>query len=201
LDFDLWDLDVDKFKFETFLQNICDYFNKRNLDCYFTSNQNVTVYKSFIKFKNLLSGYGLTPHKQQVLSIKLEVDTNPNTKSKNQSSVINKYNLIFPILRRDLPSMMAGKICAIFKRGYYLGRDMYDLGWYLSKKIEPNYDYLEEELGINNKQDLVKRLTKLLEEIEVDKLINEVRPFLINNSELFLYSHFQELIRDYREID
>jgi len=92
---------------------------------------------------------------------------------------------------------MAGKICAVFQRGYRLGRDFYDLGWYLTKKVEPNYKYLGEELGIRNKQDLGKRLLDLLTKVDTEKLIREVEPFLMKKEELFLYSRLDKVVRDY----
>ena len=150
-----------------------------------------------IKFHNLLFNFQLSPYRDEILSIKFEIDTHPNPESKFSSSVINKYNLIFPILRRELPSMMAGKICAIFKRGYRLGRDFYDLGWYLTKRIEPNYKYLEKELEIRNKQELGERLLDLFTKVDMEKLISEVEPFLIKKEELFLYSQLDKVIKDY----
>jgi len=133
----------------------------------------------------------------EILSIKFEIDTAPNPESKFSSAVINKYNLLFPVLRSDLPSMMAGKICAIFKRGYRLGRDFYDLGWYLTRRIEPNYKYLEKELGIKNKQVLEEHLLDLFTKIDWEKLMAEVKPFLIKKEELFLYSQLDKVLKDY----
>ncbi len=197
LGFDLWNIKVKEFKFIQLLQYICSYFNKQNFKCKYTYNQKSIGFKSFIKFQDLLSIYGLSLNYKDVLSIKLEVDTQPNPNIKIQTGIINKYNLMFPIVRRDLSSLMAGKICAVFKRGYNLGRDFYDLVWYLSKKIEPNYTYLYDELKIKNKKELIQALLKLTKKMNIPKLISEVRPFLIKEEELFIYSQFNNLIKQY----
>jgi len=197
LDFDLVNLAPEKFQFDRFLNDIVSYFEKQTLHCTFTRNTKSNVYKSMIKFHNLLFNFGLSPYKDEILSLKFEIDTNPNPESRFNSSVINKYNLIFPILSRDISSLMAGKICAVFQRGYRLGRDFYDLGWYLTKRIEPNYKYLEKELGIKNKQDLGKQLLDLLTKVDTEKLIREVEPFLMKKEELFLYSQLDKVVRDY----
>jgi len=197
LDFDLVNLPPEKFQFGKFLDGISSYFEKQTLHCTFTKNTKGTVYKSMIKFHSLLFNFRLSPDRDEVLSIKFEIDTHPNPESKFSSSVINKYNLVFPILRRDISSMMAGKICAVFKRGYRLGRDFYDLGWYLTKRIEPNYKYLEKELGIRNKQEMGERLLDLFTKVDTEKLIGEVEPFLIKKEELFLYSQLDRVVQDY----
>ena len=197
LDFDLVKLERRKFQFPDLLNTVTGYFKKRNLPCSYRENSKRNVYKSMIKFHNLLFDFQLSPYKDEILSIKLEVDTHPNPESKFSSVVINKYNLLFPVLRSDLPSMMAGKICAVFKRGYRLGRDFYDLGWYLTRRIEPNYKYLEKELGIKNKQVLEERLLDLFTKIDWEKLMVEVKPFLIKKEELFLYSQLDKVLKDY----
>jgi hypothetical protein len=96
--------------------------------------------------------------------------------------------------------MMAGKICALFKRGYILGRDIYDLGWYLSKKIEPNYEYLARDLNIKNKEELVRALSRLVRKLDLKKLAAELRPFLTTEDGLLLCLHIPALIEDYSNL-
>jgi hypothetical protein len=200
LDFDLWGIDFRKFVFPGLLEKIRLYFYHYNIECIYTYRHKEPVYRAFLKFKNLLYFYKLKPSPQDLLSIKLEIDVNPNPASKVQTSIINRYNLIFPILRRDLSSMMAGKICALFKRGYILGRDIYDLGWYLSKKIEPNYEYLARDLNIKNKEELVRALSRLVRKLDLKKLAAELRPFLTTEDGLLLCLHIPALIEDYSNL-
>ena len=64
----------------------------------------------------------------------------------------NEYQLSFVIKTYNMSALMASKIAAIFLRGPrgvgkniydYKGRDIYDLLWYMKKKIVPDLDYLK----------------------------------------------------------
>ena len=70
----------------------------------------------------------------------------------------------------------------------------------LSKKVEPNFDYLSGEMNISNRRALIKRLLKKVESVNLEKLAVEVRPFLLRPDDLVLVSHLNELIKSYAEI-
>lgn len=200
LDFDLLRGEGSDFKFPKLMEAIGSYFNRQNCGCRIKVNERMPVYRAFIRFDKVLFEHKLTPQKDETLSIKFEIDTRPNPYSKIETSVVNKYNLIFPVLKRDLPSLMAGKICAIFKRGYSLGRDFYDLGWFLSKKVKPNFEYLRSEINVDNQQELVKKLLKKVKSLDIGRLIDEIRPFLTNPDELVLLTHLEEIMKNYAEM-
>ena len=105
------------------------------------------VQKASVKFGKLLHEAGLSPLPAQKVSIKIEVDTNPPEGASLETRVVNKY---FPIsfLAHDLPSLFAGKLTALFSRKYTKGRDLFDLGWYLSrwKNLVPNLILLQNGL-------------------------------------------------------
>lgn len=106
-----------------------------------------TVQSAFVKFGGLLKDAGLSPFKEQNISLKIEIDTNPPDGAVFRTDIVNKY---FPIsfLSYDLPSLFAGKSHALLSRGYTKGRDFFDLGWYLSrwKDLKPNVALLNNAL-------------------------------------------------------
>ena len=112
-----------------------------------TSKDEKTVHNAFIKFANLKYEAGISPLKNEKLSIKLEIDTNPPEGASLKTDVVNKY---FPLafLSYDLESLFAGKLHALLSRPYYKGRDFFDLGWYLSKwkDLVPNFTLLANAL-------------------------------------------------------
>ncbi|MFH1822904.1 MAG: nucleotidyl transferase AbiEii/AbiGii toxin family protein [Patescibacteria group bacterium] len=64
----------------------------------------------------------------------------------------NEYQLSFIIKTYNMSALMASKIAAVFLRGQYgvgektynyKGRDIYDLLWYMKKKVVPDLDYLK----------------------------------------------------------
>lgn len=106
-----------------------------------------TVRSAFVKFSGLLREAGLTGHKDQKLSIKIELDSNPPEGAGVEVRVVNKY---FPIAFQtyDVPSLFAGKAHCVFARKYIKGRDFFDIGWYLSKwpGLSPNIILLNNAL-------------------------------------------------------
>lgn len=111
-------------------------------------NEEKTVRSAFVKFSGLLSAAGLSGHKEQRLSIKLEIDSNPPGGAGLEVRVVNKY---FPVAFQtyDVPSLFAGKMHCVFSRRYVKGRDFFDVGWYLSKwpGLRPNLILLRNALN------------------------------------------------------
>ena len=107
-------------------------------------NDEKTVQYAMVKFDKLMYEAGISPHKEQKFSIKIEVDTNPPEGAGLKTDIVNKY---FPIsfLSYDIPSLFAGKFHALLSRKYTKGRDFFGLGWYLSrwKDISPNINLLK----------------------------------------------------------
>lgn len=114
-----------------------------------------TVHSALLKFSGILFEVGLSPLKSQKIAIKIEVDTNPPKGGKEESSVYNGL-FTFYMLHYDLPSLYAGKLCAILARSYTKGRDYFDLFWFLSrfKELEPNFAMLNNAMAQTEKAPL-----------------------------------------------
>lgn len=105
------------------------------------------VQSAFVRFTGLLHEGGLSPHRNQNLSVKIEIDTNPPAGALLETALVNRH---FPIafLCHDRSSLFAGKLNAVLCRRYTKGRDFFDLGWYLSRwpKLSPNFVLLQNGL-------------------------------------------------------
>jgi predicted nucleotidyltransferase component of viral defense system len=172
-----------------------------------TPKENKTVASSFIKFNRLLSTFNLSSHAQQKLSIKIEVDCRPPPKFNTTFTMINKEFLI-GIRHYDLPSLFAGKLHAILCRAYAKGRDYYDLIWFISRKIEPNYVLLDKAIQqteqIKHHLDHAKLwelLQKHLEATDFKKIRQDIEPFLADRKELryFEKAYFLQLLQPERQ--
>ncbi|MFH0731626.1 MAG: nucleotidyl transferase AbiEii/AbiGii toxin family protein [Candidatus Omnitrophota bacterium] len=151
-----------------------------------------TVQSGMLKFPGLLQQLGLSAVKEQNLSIKIELDSNPPSGWQLENTLINK-TYVCNITHFALPSLYATKLHACFFRKYIKGRDFYDLIWYLGKKIKPNYKLLNNaikqthgespELGENNIKDF---LLKKLEKIDFCAVKKDVERFLEDENELKL---------------
>lgn len=150
------------------------------------------VHSSLIKFSGLLKELGLSAHKEQKLSIKLEVDSRPPTGWKLASTVVNKAYLM-NIVHFDLPSSFATKLHACFYRGFTKGRDYYDLLWYLTKKIRPNIILLNNAIKQTQKissqitdENFPEFLLEHLAKVDFSKVQADVGRFLEDPKELKL---------------
>lgn len=155
-----------------------------------------TIQYAMIKFRDLMFDAKLSPHKEQIFSIKIEVDINPPKRAKIDTKVINIY---FPLsfFTYDLSSLFAGKLHAIFSRKYSKGRDFYDLGWFLSKwkSIVPNIEFLNNALkqtgwigDYPTKSNWRQLLYNTIEKVEWHKVKKDVERFLERPSDLGIFN-------------
>lgn len=159
-------------------------------------NDEKTVQYAMVKFDKLMYETGISPHKEQKFSIRIELDTNPPKGAGLKTNIVNKY---FPIsfLSYDIPSLFAGKLHALLSRKYTKGRDFFDLGWYLSrwKNILPNITLLQNALkqtGWKGKmpsehtwQDLLYTVIKAA---DWQKIEEDVENFLENPSDMNIFT-------------
>lgn len=149
-------------------------------------------------------------HKNELLKIRLEVDTHPPTGAKHEI----KY-LLTPIpfsVRVYVPSsLFAGKLHAILCRtwnsGRVKGRDLYDYVWYLSKGIRLNMKHLGERMkqtghlepkAMLTREMLFSLLEKKFWDINYEQAKRDILPFIKEPASLHLWSKdfFQSITRD-----
>jgi hypothetical protein len=94
------------------------------------------VHSAFVRLPGLPYELGLSPHRTEVLAVKIEVDTNPPAGAVLATTVVRRY-VTLQIQHHDRASLLAGKLHAILQRSYLKGRDVYDLLWYLGDPAWP----------------------------------------------------------------
>jgi hypothetical protein len=94
------------------------------------------VHSGFVRFPGLLHELGLSGHREEALSVKLEVDARPPSGAGLATTVVRRHVLL-RVQHHDRASLLAGKLHAILQRPYPKGRDFYDLIWYLSDPSWP----------------------------------------------------------------
>jgi len=98
-------------------------------------NDQRTVHSAWVRFRGLPYELGLSSHRDQVLAVKIEVDSRPPAGAGLATTVIRRH-VTLQLQHHDRPSLLAGKLHAILQRPYVKGRDVYDLLWYLG---DPNW--------------------------------------------------------------
>lgn len=153
-----------------------------------------TVHSAFVRLPGLLFDLGLSPHKDEALAVKLEVDTNPTAGAALSTSLVRKYVLL-NLQHHDRASLLAGKLHALLQRPYLKGRDVYDLMWYLSDPNwpPPNLDLLNNALaqtgwngGILTLQNWRDVAGGRIKGASWELVKNDVRPFISSTDELLL---------------
>jgi len=157
-------------------------------------NENMTVSSAWIGFPGLPREVGISSHPAQVLSIKLELDTNPPAGAHIENSIVRRH-VILNLCHYDKSSMLAGKIHAVLSRSWAKGRDLYDLVWYLADRTwpAPNPDLLNAALNqtgwegppltVSNWR---KQLSYRIESLDWEQARADVKPFLERDQDLNL---------------
>lgn len=149
------------------------------------SDQKV-VHSAFVRFPGLLFELALSPFRDEVLAVKIEIDTNPPAGAVLETTVIRRHVLLH-LQHHDRASLLAGKLHAILQRPYTKGRDLYDLMWYLSDPgwPGPNLALLNNALrqtgwpGPELTEDTWRNaMIARLQALAWDQVAADVRPFL-----------------------
>ena len=190
LDFSL--INKDKYNFSKLIGEVKKSFEIFNIDIEIKVNENKTVHSAFLKFPNLLSDLKLSPFAKQKISVRIEVDTTPPKGFILDTTFINKL-YIFTVTHFDLSSLYATKLHACFFRKFTKGRDYYDLLWYLSKDIKPNYMLLNnaikqtENLNLKLSDSNFKNfMLEKIRSIDYEVIKKDVDRFLEDKNELSL---------------
>jgi predicted nucleotidyltransferase component of viral defense system len=177
-------LSQESFDMEDFSKSVKYELESMNYDVEIKDSGEGAVKRIFFRFPELLYTYGLSNQKEQKLSVLVEIDKNPPEGGEIDTSIISK-NYIFRVRHYSLSSLMAKKICAIITRDFEKGRDFYDLLWYISRNVEPDFNLLNnaimqisEELPKLDKENWKSKLLDLLNEVNFEKIRDDVINFL-----------------------
>lgn len=152
------------------------------------------VDNAFIRFRGLLYELGISPHADEVLAVKVEVDTNPPAGATLETTVVRRHVLLH-LQHHDRSSLLAGKLHALLQREYLKGRDLYDLYWYLANPDwpEPNLSLVNNALAQSGwshaplTADTWRRAVwERLDGIRWADAIRDVRPFLMDSADASL---------------
>ena len=155
-----------------------------------------TVQRMMIRFPGLLYELGLSPRREQKISIHVEIDNNPPAGWNEERTIVNIHHPIM-IRHYDLPSAFAGKLSAVLLRPYTKGRDVFDIFWFRSRwrDLIPNLALLNNAVRQKNPNAVAVTEAKWCEVVH-DKLTAldwdavkiDVLPFLETEDDLTAFS-------------
>ena len=152
-----------------------------------TSGRGLTL--KFILPEELSFGH---PSRQVHVKIDLNHFVAPKTVELERKP-INRNQLSFIIITYNLSTLMASKIAAIFQRGSRgvgnvryneKGRDIYDLLWYMNKKIAPDFNYLKAKNVVEAKDivTLFENLKLKMDMVSDENLKQDLFPLFVNHT-------------------
>lgn len=126
-------------------------------------------------------------HASNQVHVKIDLNNFAAPKTVTERRPINRNQLSFVIITYNMSALMASKIAAIFLRGQRgvgevvyeeKGRDIYDLLWYMGKKIVPDLDYLNAKNVKEAKEirTLFDKLTIQMSRVDEDNLKHDLTP-------------------------
>lgn len=157
-------------------------------------NDQRVVHSAFVAFPGLLFDLGLSSHRNEKLSVKVEVDTHPPAGAVLETTIVRRHATL-QLQHHDRASLLAGKLHAILQRPYPKGRDLYDLIWYLSDRSwpAPNLVLLNNALrqtGWNgaplDEETWRSRVAERVRDLDWERVPLDVRPFLEDAREIEL---------------
>ncbi len=190
LDFDNYTLSIEEFN------ELCSSVaNDLKLIGIETEQRIVTKesYRCYLKFPNILKELGLSGHSLEKFLVQIDTMTK-NYKYKIETPVINKFDVTTRVNCAPFDILISKKIEAILGRKKPKGRDYYDFVWAIGQST-PNYDYLNNSLGVQNKEKLKKTLLDFTEKINFDELAQDVQPFLFNAESKSKIILFRDIVK------
>jgi hypothetical protein len=120
-----------RYDFRAFLRAIQSAFTAEGYTLDVKVSDRRAVHSAFTRFRGLPYELGLSPQRDEMLAVKLEVDTHPPAGAGLATTVIRRH-VPLQLHHHDQASLLAGKLHAVLQRPNLKGRDLYDLLWYLS---------------------------------------------------------------------
>lgn len=174
------------YDFRSYLQAVQSDLKREGYDVEIKASDQRTVHSAFIRFPGLAFDLGLSPHANEVFSIKVEVDTKPPAGADLATTVVRR-SLTLRLQHHDRASLFAGKLHAILQRPYPKGRDLYDLLWYASDPTwpSPNLTLLNNALRQTGwahapltERNWTEPVLERLRGIDWRRVVADVKPFL-----------------------
>lgn len=131
-------------------------------------------------------------HASKQIHIKVDLNHFVAPKTVIERRPINRDQLSFVIITYNMSALMASKIAAIFLRGIRgvgnaiyeeKGRDIYDLLWYMNKKVVPDFDYISaKDIDIKDPRALFDKLTIQVNKVSDKNLEQDLEPLFVDKN-------------------
>lgn len=196
MDFTLLGAD-ETFNFEQYFQPIVDQFALVGRSVSITKKDKRNFGKVESAFlKDNTDVYDISFQTERSIKVKIEVDTAPPMKFSTEQKLL-LLPKSFMVRCVSLPDLFSGKMHALVFRAWknrVKGRDWYDFEWYVRNGISLDFPHLQERIRQFNGtemdlDDFMIALKERLAGTDINKVKEDVAPFLNNPRELDIWSN------------
>lgn len=192
LDFDNLGLNKDDFE-----QLISLIKKQLKLQGYKVETRNVFkgAFRSLIKIPNVLYENKISKHKNEKLLIRIDMEPQ-DFSYKLDKIIINKFDVFLRINVVHPDILLSQKIFYIFSRKRQMGRDFYDILFFMGK-TKPNIKYLKQKLSIVSQDDLKSKILQKCKRIDFKQLVKDLEPFLFTPEDSKRLLSFYDFLKGY----
>lgn len=185
------------FRLEDYFPSVVLEFNAAGRQVEFIKKEkkkNTGVESAFLKDNTEI--YDLTFSTERSIKIKIEVDISPPLNfTTEQRLLLQPFSFMTRCI--TLPAMFAGKVHALLYRNWksrVKGRDWYDFEWYVRNNVPLDFKHLQTRItqfnGMSISQsDFVNLLQEKLLTTDIERVKQDVMPFIRNQDELNIWSN------------
>ena len=155
------------------------------------SNVHRGAYRCNIRFPGLLFEQGLSGHREEKILIQLDSE-NQGYVFHPQTFVLVRFGLFTRLIVTPPALLLAQKLHTLGNRPRAKGRDYFDVVFLFSQNHLPDYGYLEAKMSAGTPELLRAAIFKLLDQVDLDALAADVRPFLFNPDDDRRVRYFRE---------
>ncbi len=179
------DLDFDNFnlsekEFETISLRVK---NELEAEGYSIEIKNVFhgAFRCYIRIPKLLFDNELSGYEKEKILIQLDTEAQ-GFEYKREKFLLNKFDVFTEIFVTPSDILLSQKLWAILNRKVLKGRDFYD-AVFLFGLTKPNFEYLKIKANVSNTEELKEKLFSRIHKINIQLLVKDVEPFLINHTD------------------
>src|SRR3989339_26736 len=136
------------------------------------------AYHCYFRFADILHKYGLSPNEDEKILVRLDT-VKQDFEFKPDVTIVNNFGVFTEVRHNPVDILLSQKFLTVLGRNRSKGRDFFDIT-YLMGQTGPNLEYLKVKAGIDNLQDLKKKILEFCENVDFEDMYNDVKPFLFD---------------------
>ncbi len=153
------------------------------------------AYRCNIRFPGLLFEQGLSGHREEKILIQLDTQSQEYS-FQPQTFVLNRFGVFTRLMVTPPALLLAQKLYTLINRPRAKGRDYFDVVFLFSKNIQPDYTYLDKKIAAGTPELLRQAIFNLLDEVDLEQLATDVRPYLFFPEDDRRVKYFREFWTD-----